>query len=126
VDRLDLSMIRTEQTFEVSGAVSDDTAVGLGRLLGTDSILLYHIESPTLRDRVLAHMYGNLPPVTVTSKLIRVESAEVVYLNVVTIPVEQESELLLLFHDPQREAPLRASLTQGVNQTIADLRDAFR
>ena len=126
VERFDLPTIRSEQAFHLSGAVSDDTIIGLGRLLGVDSILFYRIESPTLRDRVLARIYRNLPPVTVTSKIIRIESAEVVYHNVVTAPVEPAYESAFFSHDPQAEGMLRLSLTRGVDQTIADLQHAFR
>ncbi len=123
VERFDLPAIQGEQRFQLSGIVSDDTAMSVGRLLGADSVLLYRIDGPTLRDRVLARLYGELPPFTVTSKVIRVESAEVVYHNVVTAPVALSHDGFPSF--PQ-DRPLRMALERGLAQTIADLHKAFR
>jgi hypothetical protein len=126
VERFDLPTIRSEQSFQLSGAVSDSTAVGLGRLLGADSILLYQIEGPTIRDRILAKMYGGLPPFTVTSKVIRVESAEVVYYNVVTAPVASGNDSSPSFvTDSRYDLPFQAALNRGITQTIGDLQHAF-
>jgi hypothetical protein len=126
VERFDLPTIRSEQSFQLSGAVSDSTAVGLGRLLGADSILLYQIEGPTIRDRILAKMYGGLPPFTVTSKVIRVESAEVVYYNVVTAPVASGNDSFPSFvTDSRYDLPFQAALNRGITQTIGDLQHAF-
>jgi hypothetical protein len=70
-------------------------------------------------------MHGSLPPYILTSKVLRVENAEVVYHNVVTVPVEQESEAFFV-RDPRADLPLRTALTRGVDQTIEDLRRAFQ
>lgn len=120
IERFDLPTIQSEQRYQLSGAVSDETAIGVGRLLGADSILLYRIDGPTIRDRLFAHMYGGMPPYTVTSKVIRVESAEVVYLNVVTVPVIHSSR-----DDFVHPLSLDA-LEQGIIKTIRDLQHAFR
>jgi hypothetical protein len=123
VDRYNLDTILNEQRLQVTGAVSDATAVHVGRILGADSVLLYHIEAPSMRDRTMARMTGDLSPVLLTSKIILVESGEVVYHNVVTAPVER------LDHDQSFfsvEAHLQAALTRGVLKTVADLRQAFR
>ena len=119
IERFDLPAIRAEQSFQLSGAVSDETAVRVGRLLGVDSVLFYLIDGPTVRDRVLAKLYGELAPYTVVSKIIRVESAEVVYHNVVTVPVAQGGDY---FQQPL----FRIALDRSVTQTIADLQRAFR
>jgi hypothetical protein len=127
VERFDLPIIHSEQRFQLSGAVSDETAIGVGRLLGVDSILLYRIDGPTARDRLFARMYGGMPPYTVTSKVIRVESAEVLYYNVVTIPVTSRNEFLpFFFNDLQDEPPFRTALGHGITKTLADLQEAFR
>ena len=127
VERFDLPTIRGEQSFQLSGAVSEGTAVGLGHLFGADSILLYQIEGPTIRDRVLAKLYGGLPPFTVTSKVIRVESAEVVYLNVVTAPVSPGNDSFPSFVTNSRyDLSFQAALNRGIAQTIVDLQHAFR
>ena len=127
VERFDLPAIRVEQSFQLTGAVSDETAVSVGRLLGVDSVLFYLIQGPTVRDRVLAKLYGELAPYTVVSKIIRVESAEVVYHNVVTAPVVRGNESLSSFvSDFQQESSFRAALENGIARTIADLKHAFR
>jgi hypothetical protein len=126
IERFDLPTIQSEQRFQLSGAVSDDTAVGVGRLLGVDSILLYRIDGPTVRDRVLAKLYGEIPPFTVTSKVIRVESAEVVYYNVVTAPVTLGDDAFPSFSQGSpRDFPLQPALERGIARTISDLRQAF-
>lgn len=120
VERFDLPVIHSEQRFQLSGAVSDETVLGVGRLLGVDSVLLYQIEGPNVRDRILARLYGELPPFTVTSKVIRVESAEVVYHNVVTVPVVHNDS------DDFLQPLSQVALDRGIAQTIADLQHAFR
>lgn len=126
VERFDLPLIHGEQRFQMSGAVSDETALQVGRLLGVDSVLLYRIEGPTVRDRVFARMYGGMPPYTVTSKVIRVESAEILYHNVVTVPVVHADNGFPIYSGGSTEDfPLRAALEQGIAQTISDLRHAF-
>jgi len=127
VERFDLPAIRVEQSFQLSGAVSDETAVRVGRLLGADSVLFYLIQGPTVRDRVLAKLYGEPTPYTVVTKIIRVESAEVVYHNVVTTPVTFRNEFMpSLFNDPEHDPSFRTALERGIAQTIADLRHAFQ
>jgi len=127
IERFDLPSIQREQQFQLSGVVSDETAISLGRLLGVDSVLFYRIEGPALRDRVLAKLYGELPPFTVTSKVIRVESAEVVYHNVVSTPLAFRNDSLpFFFSDREHDPSYRAALERGIAQTIADLQHAFR
>ena len=62
VDRFDLPTLRGEQRFQLGGAVSDESAIRLGRLLGVDSVLFFRIEGPNFRDQVFAKFYGDLPP----------------------------------------------------------------
>ena len=127
VDRFHLATILGEQRLQVGGLVRDETAIGLGRVLGVDCILLYRIEGPTMRDRILARHYGQLPPMVVTSKVIMVESAEVVYHNVVSVPVGRQGTPTPFFlSDPQFDLQTREALERGVAQTVADLRHAFR
>ncbi|MGH7429227.1 MAG: hypothetical protein ACREJ4_12870 [Candidatus Methylomirabilaceae bacterium] len=127
VDRFDLPTLRGEQRFQLGGAVSDESAIRLGRLLGVDSVLFFRIEGPNFRDQVFARFHGDLPPFTVTSKIILVESAEVVFHNVVTSPVERFNGPRSFFYSDFRVEPqVRAALDRGVVQTIADLSHAFR
>ncbi|MBI4400781.1 MAG: hypothetical protein HY581_04025 [Nitrospirae bacterium] len=127
VDRFNLDAVLGEQRFQVGGAVSDESAIRLGRLLGVDGILLYRIEGPTLRDRFFSKYYGDLPPYVVTSKIIMVESAEVVFHNVVTTPVGRPGmPMPFFFNDPHMDVQVRAALDHGIAQTTEDLRHAFR
>jgi hypothetical protein len=127
VDRSNLSVIMSEQRFQLSGAVSDESAIRVGRLLGADSVLLYHVEVPSLRDQVFAKYRGDLPPVMVTSKIIMVESAEVVFHNVVTTPVDGfRNDQLFFLTESHPEPFIRAALERGIAQTISDLHYAFR
>lgn len=127
LERLDLPALYKEQRFQLSGAVSDQTALRVGRLLGVDSVLLYQIEAPSVRDRARARYYGDLPPFTVTSKIVMVESGEVVYLNVVTAMVGHAYLLKSYFaNEAEMDMQLRVALDRGVHQTIADLQWAFR
>ncbi|MGQ0811260.1 MAG: hypothetical protein ACT4OO_08555, partial [Nitrospiraceae bacterium] len=116
-----------EQRFQMGGTVSDETAVRLGRLIGVDSVLIYRIDGPTLRDRLWARQHWDLPPITVTSKIIRVESAEVIFHNVVTARAEDMSGWswsLSEASDMQRFS--RAALEQGITHTMMDLQRAFQ
>ncbi len=127
-ERSDLAAVLREQRFELSGMVSDKTAVRIGQLLGVDSMLIYQIQGPTLRDRMFAEQYEELPPFFVTSKIIRVESGEVVFHNVVTAPIRESSEAGGMRRRSEfSPGPLmRDALRRGVAQTISDLRRAFR
>jgi len=127
VERFNLPSILSEQRLQMGGAVSDETAIRIGRLLGVDSVLIYRIEGPTMRDRLFARYHGDLPPFMVTSKIVRVESAEVVFLNVVTTRVAGPNDGASLLPVESDIQPLiRVALEHGVDQTIADLWNAFR
>ena len=127
VERFNLPMLLSEQRLQWGGTVSEETAIRLGRLLGVDSVLIYRIEGPTLRDRLLARQHGDLPPVIVMSKIIRVESAEVVFLNVVTARIEEQPEWKWAIAEPTDFQRFnRAALDRGIAQTVQDLRRAFQ
>jgi len=122
VDRDNLQVLLAEQRFELSGAVSDETAVQVGRILGVDGILLYRIEGPTYRDRAFAVFQGYLPPVLVSTKIIMVDSAEVVFHNVVTSSIDDVATDSFWLLEPY----VQAALDRVVAQTITDLKHAFR
>jgi hypothetical protein len=124
VDRSDLQSILLEQRLQLEGGVSDDTAIRVGKLLGVDSVLLYRVEGPTAREQALAMFHRDVPPLLVTSKIIMVESAEVVFHNVVTSPVEHAAEEGVMF--AKNQSYLRAAMERGIAQTILDLQQAFR
>lgn len=126
VDRTNLQMILEEQRLQYRGDVSDDSAVRVGRLIGADSVLIYRVEVPSLRDMVWAKFQNGLPPVMVTSKIIMVESAEVVYHNVVSISIaDDDNDSPLFWAGSRQQPPLLAALDRSVVETIADLQQAF-
>ena len=126
IDRSHMPAIVAEQRFQVGGLVSEESAVRIGRMLGVDSVLIYRIDGPTLRDRFFARRHRDLPPVTVTSKIIRVESAEVVYHNVVTAHVDEtEASGWSLSDNVDYHRWSREAVDRGVMQTVDDLRRAF-
>ena len=126
VDRFHLLALITEQRLQVTGVVADDSAVRIGHLLGVDSVLVYSIDGPTLRDRLFARGPSQVRPITVTTKIIRVESAEVVYFNVVTAHMDDETGWDWSLSDKWDYHQLsRAALERGLAQTIFDLQRAF-
>ena len=118
----------SQHFFEVSLNEINQDAVRVGRLLGVDSVLIYFIQGPTLRDRMFVKNPENVSPVMVTSKIIRVESAEVLFHNVVTAPiVGQGMGAGAVFSRQSSLRPLvREALERAVTQTISDLTHAFR
>lgn len=126
-DRANLQRILTEQRFQLSGPVAEETAVRAGRMLGVDSVLLYEIRGPSRRDRLFARRSSDIPPLSVSSKIIQVENGEVVFHNVVTAAVDDADARDGAFGSDFAPAPLiRSALARGVDRTIADLRRAFR
>jgi hypothetical protein len=126
IDRVNLPILLGEHRLQLTGAVADDSAIHIGRLLGVDSVLIYRIEGPSLRDRLWARRASDLPPVSVTSKLIRVESAEVLYHRVIIAPIEKLSawtESMAESQDYQRLS--RDALDRGIMQTVVELGRAF-
>jgi len=126
IDRSHMPAIVSEQRLQVGGLVSEDSAVRIGQMLGVDSVLIYRIEGPTVRDRFFARAHRDLPSVTITSKIIRVESGEVVYHNVVTARADEADGFgwslsdNIDYHRWSSEA-----LDRGIMQTVYDLHRAF-
>jgi hypothetical protein len=83
VDRRNLELVSEEQRLQVSGRVVDEGAMRVGKLLGADSLLCFRVDMPSWRDRMLARFYGRMPPLVISSKIISVESGEVLYHDVV-------------------------------------------
>jgi hypothetical protein len=123
VDRTLLQVLRQEQNFQLSGAVSDQTAIRLGQLLGADIILHYHVERPTWLDQMRARFSGQLPPVRVFSKVIRVETGEVLFHHMVSVQSRELSD----DETYASVAPLvQAAVQKGVGKTLQALQQAFR
>ena len=98
-----------------------------GKLLGADSVLLFRIEIPSLRGRLFTEAVHDLPSITISSKILLIESAEIVFHNIVLVPLAEKNEKAAF--GPDRfalQSLLRAALEKGVTQTIADLQRAFR
>lgn len=126
VDRSHLLTLITEQRLQGTGVVADESAVRVGHLLGVDSVLLYMIDGPTLRERLFARGPNQVRPITVTTKIIRVESAEVVYFNVVTARMDDEARWDWSLSDNWDFHQLsQAALERGIAQTVFDLQRAF-
>jgi hypothetical protein len=126
VDRLNLPILLAEQRFQHTGIVEDTNAIHIGRLLGVDSVLIYRIDGPSFRDRVWARQAGDIPPIMVTSKLIRVENAEVLYHRVVVAEMEPSSAGdWSMAENLNAQRLSRDALERGIAQTVAELRRAF-
>ena len=126
IDRSHMQTIVSEQRFQTGGLVSEDSAIRIGHMLGVDSVLIYRIDGPTLRDRFFAREHHDLPPITITSKIIRVESGEVVYHNVVTARVDMvEGFGWSLSDNVDYHRWSREALDRGIVQTVDDLHRAF-
>ena len=123
VDRRDLTSIHTEQGWQYAAPASEETSVRLGRLSGADTLVLYRILSPTLRERLFAPE-GALSSVTIIGKVIRVETGEVVWNHLVSVNVRP----------PDRwqgagfglDTTVRQALEHGVNAMEAALTHAVR
>jgi hypothetical protein len=126
VDRFNLPIVLDEHRFQLAGSVADDSAIRMGRLLGVDSVLIYRVDGPSLRDRLWARQHSDLPPITVTSKLIRVESAEVVYHNVVTACLEDSPMWDWSITDSMDyQRLIREATERGIMRTVLDLGHAL-
>jgi len=127
LERRHLAGVTNEQRLQVSGRVADDSAIHVGRLLGADSILVFHIDGPSWRDRLLARMHGTMPPVVVSSKLVQVESGEVLYHDlIIRTPVPGPRGWEDYGSDREIQPLLQTSLEQSLSDAIANLDEAFR
>lgn len=126
VDRFHLPLVLDEHRLQLAGTVAEDSAIRMGRVLGVDTILIYRIASPSSRDRMWARSHHDLPPVTVTSKVIRVESAEVLYHRVVVAWLEGSPSWG--WSSPERvdyQRLCREAIERGIAQTVLELGRAF-
>jgi len=127
VDRVNLPTVMSELRFQHGGAVTEDSVMRIGHLLGVDSVLLYAIEGPTLTDRVTARRLSQVRPVTITTKIIRVESGEEVYLDVVSAQMHDHGYGdRWFYYSMDYELLSREALERSIKQTILDLQRAFQ
>jgi hypothetical protein len=127
LERRNLEQLTDEQHLQLSGRVGDDSVVRVGRWLGADSLVLFRIDGPTWRDRLLARMHGKMPPFVVSSKIISLESGEVLYHDVVTAaPVPHFGEWSDYDSDHQLRPAMQAALDQALSTAILHLHQSFR
>lgn len=127
VERRNLEPLSDEQRLQLSGRVADDSVVRVGKWLGADSMVLFRIDMPTWRERLLARFYGKMPPFVVSSKIISVESGEVLYHDIVTaVPVPPSGDWNDYASDYELQPSLRAALDRALSVAIAHLNQSFR
>lgn len=127
VSRGDMRPLADEVFLHVSGRVSDDTAVRIGHMLGADSIVLFQIEGPRWRERLLARMYGSMPPILVVSKIVRIQTGEILYHDLVSSPAVPGADGWEEFgSDYELQPVLRSALERGLAAAINHLHQAFR
>jgi hypothetical protein len=127
VDRRNVDQLTEEQRFQLSGRVADDSTVRVGKWIGADSMVLFRIEGPTWRERLLARMYGKMPPFVVSSKIISLESGEVLYHDVVAaMPVPASGEWSEYASDYELRPAMHAALDQALSTAILHLQRSFR
>jgi hypothetical protein len=116
-----------EQRLQVSGRVVDEGAMRVGKLLGADSLLCFRVDMPSWRDRMLSRFYGRMPPLVISSKIISVESGEVLYYDVVlAMPVPSFGKWSDYASDYELQPALRFALDHALSVAIAHLKQSFR
>jgi len=127
VERRSMEPLTNEQRFQVSGAIADESAVRLGRWIGADAMVLFQIDVPTWRERLLARFHGTMPPLAVSSKVVSVESGEVLYYDLVTtMPVPRSGGWSDYASDYDLQPPLSLALEQALSLAIAHLHQSFQ
>jgi hypothetical protein len=127
VERRNIELLTNEQRLQLSGRVADDSAMRVGKLLGADSVLCFRVDMPSWRDRMLARFYGRMPPLVVSSKIISVESGEVLYHDtVIAMPTPLSGEWGDYASDYELQPALRSALDHALSGAIARLNQSFR
>jgi len=127
VERRYLETVRDEQRLQTSGRVADESAMHIGKWLGADSLVMFQIDQPRWRDRLLARDYERMAPVVVSIKIIAVETGEVLYYDIVRIiPVPPLGKSERHVNDTELQSTVRAGLDRAVSVAIAHLDQSFR
>ncbi|HEY6084694.1 MAG TPA: hypothetical protein VIU63_04825 [Nitrospira sp.] len=127
VDRQNMQPLTDEQRLQLSGRVADDSVVRIGKWLGADTMVLFRIDMPTWRERTLARFHGRMTPFVVSSKVISVETGEVLYHDIVSaVPVPASGEWTDYASDHELQPALRSALDQALSASIAHLTQSFR
>ena len=127
IERRNVEPLTEEQRLQVSGRVAEDSGVAVGKWLGADSMVLFRIEMPMWRDRLLARFHERMPPIVVSSKIISVESGEVLYHDVVTInAIPASGKWGDYAIDYELQPALHSALDQALSIAITHLNESFR
>ena len=127
VERRNIEPLTNEQRFQLSGRVGDDTTVRIGKWLGADSMVFFRIDAPTWRERLLARFYGKMPPFVVSSKIISLESGEVLYHDIVTAtPTPATGKWDDYASDYELRPALQSALDHALSTAIAHLHQSFQ
>jgi hypothetical protein len=127
VERRNIEQLTNEQRLQLSGRVGDDSAVRVGKWLGADSMVLFRIDAPTWRERMLARFYGKMPPFIISSKIISLESGEVLYHDIVTTrPIPASGDWSDYASDYELQPALHSALDQALSIAILHLNQSFQ
>ena len=127
VERRNIEPLTSEQRFQLSGRVGDDTTVRVGRWLGADSMVFFRIDGPTWRERLLARFYGKMPPFVISSKIISLESGEVLYHDIVTAtPTPASGKWDDYASDYELRPALQSALDHALSVAILHLHQSFQ
>lgn len=123
VERGDLTPIHSEQRRQYAEPASEETTTRLGRISGADTLVVYRIISPTLRERLFAPE-GTLPPITIIGKMLRVETGEVLWNHLVSVEMRPMNRWRGAGFDS--DPIVRQALDRGVKAMEAALNQAVR
>jgi hypothetical protein len=127
LERRHIGVVSNELDLQLTGRVADETAISIGRWLGADSVALFQIDGPTWRERILARIQETMPPFTVLSKIISVESGEVLYHDLVTHqPVPESGRWDDYTRDYEVQAALQPALNHALTVAVEHLERSFQ
>ncbi len=90
-------------------------------------MVFFRIDAPTWRERLLARFYGKMPPFVVSSKIISLESGEVLYHDIVTAtPPPATGKWDDYASDYELRPALQSALDQALSTAIAYLHQSFQ
>lgn len=123
VERADLPSVLTEQSWQYTHAVSEQSLVSVGKLVGADALVLYRIVTPDLAERIFAEAGDELSPVTVLAKVVGVETGVVLWAHEVTEPVRSAGRHLS--REGGYDPGVGQALDRGVDEMLAALAEAI-
>lgn len=107
VDRTNLSKVRSELAFQMSGDVSDESAQRLGEMLGAETLVTGSFDLFKGKYRL-------------SIKAIEVESAEIQFMATVTIANNAETESLLGKKNPNTSGAAAAAAVGNAAKSVLD------